>query len=90
MRHRIDERTTNPQERTFEEERRRSKVIPRFNDEKSAMTSSSPPSCASDLWNRVSVSEIERQQLRFLREQLGIDPPPEGVRNQVRRRKKAA
>ena len=37
VRHRINVRTTNLLERTFEEERRRSKVIPRFNDEKSAM-----------------------------------------------------
>jgi hypothetical protein len=44
----------------------------------------------SDRWNRVSVSEIERQQLRLLRQQLGIDPPPEGMTKQARRRKKAA
>jgi hypothetical protein len=44
----------------------------------------------SERWNRVSVSEIERQQLRLLRQHLGIDPPPEGVPKRVRRRKKAA
>jgi hypothetical protein len=44
----------------------------------------------SDRWNRVSVSEIERQQLRLLRQQLGIDPPPDGMPKQARRRKKAA
>lgn len=48
------------------------------------------PFRVSDRWNRVSVSEIERQQLRLLRQQLGIDPPPEGMTKQVRRRKKAA
>jgi hypothetical protein len=42
----------------------------------------------SDRWNRVSVSEIERQQLRLLRQQLGIDPPPEGVPKHVRRRRR--
>jgi hypothetical protein len=38
----------------------------------------------------VSVSDIDRQQLRLLRQQLGIDPPPEVVPRQARRRKKAA
>ncbi len=36
-RHRIHCRTTNLIERSFEEERRRTKVIPRFTDERSAM-----------------------------------------------------
>jgi putative transposase len=91
VRHRINVRTTNLLERTFEEERRRSKVIPRFGDEKSAMKLVFATLMrVSDRWNRVSVSEIERQQLRLLRQQLGIDPPPEGASKQVRRRKKAA
>jgi putative transposase len=91
VRHRINVRTTNLLERTFEEERRRSKVIPRFGDEKSAMKLVFATLMrVSDRWNRVSVSEIERQQLRLLRQQLGIDPPPEGVPTRVRRRKKAA
>ena len=78
-------------ERTFEEERRRSKVIPRFGDEKSAMKLVFATLLrVSDRWNRISVSEMERQQLRLLRQQLGIDPPPEGVPKQMRRRKKAA
>ena len=91
VRHRINVRTTNLLERTFEEERRRSKVIPRFGDEKSAMKLVFATLMrVSDRWNRVSVSEIERQQLRLLRQQLGIDPPPEGVPKPVRRRRKAA
>jgi putative transposase len=91
VRHRINVRTTNLLERTFEEERRRSKVIPRFGDEKSAMKLVFATLMrVSDRWNRVSVSDVERQQLRLLRQQLGIDPPPEGVSKQVRRRKKAA
>ena len=45
-------------ERTFEEERRRSKVIPRFNDEKSAMKLVFATLMrVSDRWNRVSVSD---------------------------------
>lgn len=91
VRHRINVRTTNLLERTFEEERRRSKVIPRFGDERSAMKLVFGTLMrVSDRWNRVSVSEIERQQLRLLRQQLGVDPPPEGMPKQVRRRKKAA
>ncbi len=91
VRHRINTRTTNLLERTFEEERRRSKVIPRFGDEKSAMKLVFATLLrVSDRWNRVSVSEIERQQLRMLRQQLGTDPPPEGVPKQARRRRKAA
>jgi putative transposase len=37
VRHRINARTTNLLERTFEGERRRTKVIPRLLDEKSSM-----------------------------------------------------
>jgi putative transposase len=78
VRHRINARTTNLLERSFEEERRRTKVIPRLLDEKSAMklVFATLMRC-SDRWNRVSVSDLERQQLRLLRRQLGIDPEPE-------------
>jgi putative transposase len=89
VRHRINTRTTNLLERPFEEERRRSKVIPRFGDEKSAMKLVFATLMrVSDRWNRVSVSEIERQQLRLPRQQLGIDPPPEGIAKQGRRERK--
>jgi putative transposase len=91
VRHRINVRTTNLIERCFEEERRRSKVIPRFGEEKSAMKLVFATLMrVSDRWNRVSVTEMERQQLRLLRQQLGFDPPPEGMPRQARRRKKAA
>jgi putative transposase len=91
VRHRINVRTTNLLERSFEEERRRSKVIPRFNDERSAMKLVFATLIrVSDRWNRISVSELERQQLRLLRQQLGIDPPPETAPKQARRRRKAA
>ena len=78
VRHRIAIRTTNLLERSFEEERRRTKVIPRLLDEKSAMklVFATLIRC-SDRWNRVSISDLERQQLRLLRRQLGIDPEPE-------------
>jgi putative transposase len=78
VRHRVNARTTNLLERSFEEERRRTKVIPRLLDEKSAMklVFATLMRC-SDRWNRVSVSELEHQQLRLLRRQLGIDPEPD-------------
>lgn len=70
-RHRINVRTTNLLERTFEEERRRSKVIPRFLDEKSAMKLVFATMIrVSDKWRPVPVTELDRQQLRLLRREL--------------------
>jgi putative transposase len=75
--HRISVRTTNLLERSFLEERRRSKVIPRFTDEKSAMKLVFATLIrASERWSRVSISELERKQLKLLRRELGVDPPP--------------
>ena len=31
---------------------------------------------AADRWSRVSISDLERHQLRLLRAELGLDPPP--------------
>jgi putative transposase len=71
-------RTTNLLERSFLEERRRSKVIPRFTEEKSAMKLVFATLIrASERWSRVSISELERKQLKLLRRERGIDPPPE-------------
>ena len=90
-RHRINVRTTNLLERTFEEERRRTKVIPRLLDEKSAMKLVFATLIrVSDRWSRVSVSDLERQQLRLLRRELGIDPDPTGERKEVRPKKRTA
>lgn len=87
VRHRINVRTTNLLERSFVEERRRSKVIPRFTDEKSAMKLVFATLIrASDRWSRVSVSDLERKQLVLLRQELGIDPPP-GTGKEVRQQK---
>jgi transposase-like protein len=76
VRHRINVRTTNLVERSFVEERRRTKVIPRLLDEKSAMklVFATLIRCAQR-WMRISVSDLERHQLRLLRQELGIDPP---------------
>lgn len=79
VRHRVFVRTTNLAERSFEEERRRTKVIPRLMSERSAMklVFATLIRC-SKRWCRVSISDIERRQLIVLREQLGLDPPPAG------------
>jgi putative transposase len=90
-RHRINVRTTNLLERTFEEERRRTKVIPRLLDEKSAMKLVFATLIrVSDRWQRVAVSDLERQQLRLLRQELGIDHGPEDKKKEVRRRGRSA
>ncbi len=88
-RHRIHCRTTNLIERSFEEERRRTKVIPRFTDERSAMKLVFGVLIrCSERWSRVSITDIERHQLRLLRVELGIDPPPTPEEKEVRNRKR--
>jgi putative transposase len=84
-------RTTNLLERTFEEERRRTKVIPRLLDERSAMKLVFATLIrVSERWCRVSVSDLERQQLRLLRRELGTDPDPAGESKEVSRKKRTA
>jgi putative transposase len=85
VRHRINVRTTNLLERSFLEERRRTKVIPRLLDEKSAMKLVFATLMrVSERWSRVSISELERKQLELLRRELGIDPPPDKQRREPR------
>jgi putative transposase len=77
VRHRVNVRTTNLVERSFVEERRRTKVIPRLLDEKSAMKLVFATLIRSaQRWSRISINDLERHQLRLLRQELGIDPPP--------------
>jgi len=77
VRHRIRVRTTNLAERGFEEERRRTKVIPRLMSEQATMKLAFATMIrAADRWCRVSVNDIERHQLKLLRTELGLDPPP--------------
>jgi len=91
VRHRIRVRTTNLAERSFEEERRRTKVIPRLMDEKAAMKLVFATMIrAAERWCRVSVSDLERHQLTLLRTELGLDPPPATDQKTDRRRKVAA
>lgn len=77
VRHRVHARTTNLLERSFVEERRRTKVIPRLLDEKSALklVFASLIRC-SERWRKIAVNDLEVQQLRLLRKELGLDPPP--------------
>jgi putative transposase len=87
VRHRINLRTTNLLERSFVEERRRTKVIRRLMAEKSAMKLVFATLMrVSERWSRVSVSELERKRLRLLRGDLGIDPPPGDERKEPPRR----
>jgi putative transposase len=84
--HRINVRTTNLLERSFLEERRRTKVIPGLMDEKSAMKLVFAVLIrVSERWSRVSVLELERQQLKLLRRELGIDTPPDERREPRRK-----
>lgn len=77
VRHRIRVRTTNLAERSFEEERRRTKVIPRLMSERATMKLAFATMIRSaERWCRVSINDIERHQLSLLRVELGIDPPP--------------
>ena len=74
-------RTTNLIERSFLEERRRTKVIPRFFTEQSCLKlafatlwQASPALLARQRWQGVRMSEFERQQLALLRKELGLEP----------------
>ena len=77
VRHRIRVRTTNLADRSFVEERWRTKVVGRFSDERSAMKLVFATMIrAADRWCRVSISDLERHQLVLLRADLGLDPEP--------------
>jgi transposase-like protein len=68
-------RTTNLLERSFLEERRRTRTIPRFFSEKSCLKLVFATLWrASQRWQAVRMSEIERQQLKLLRRELGLLP----------------
>ena len=66
-------RTTNLLERSFLEQRRRTKVIPRFFTEKSCLKLVfSTLWQASSRWRGVRMSEFELQQIALLRKELGL------------------
>ena len=67
--HRKNVRTTNLIERSFEEERRRAKVVPRFRGEKECLKLVFASLWrASERWRRVRFTEYERKALERYRE----------------------
>ncbi|HKS53082.1 MAG TPA: hypothetical protein VJS67_14550 [Pseudonocardiaceae bacterium] len=44
----------------------------------------------AERWCRVSISDLERHQLKLLRAELGFDPPPAADHHHTGRRKAAA
>lgn len=64
-------RTTNLAERAIEEEKRRTKTIPRFFDEKSCLKLCYASLMrASQRWQRVRITEFDRTRVMVLRDQL--------------------
>jgi putative transposase len=75
--HRRHVRTTNLIERSFEEERRRTKILPRFWSEHSGLKLMFAVLWrASARWPRVRITSLERKQLDLLRAHLGLTPDP--------------
>ncbi|MDI3298344.1 MAG: IS256 family transposase [Bacillota bacterium] len=75
--HRKFVRTTNLIERSFEEERRRTKVLPRFFDERSALKLIFGALIrAAARWQRIHLTQLEQRQILALRQELGLDPVP--------------
>ncbi len=90
VRHRKAIRTTNLLERTFEEERRRSKVIPRFFDEKSCLKLAFATLIrVSERWQRLGMNSFEKGQIRKLREELKLSPSAIETRSKNRLTKAA-
>jgi putative transposase len=85
--HRKAIRTTNLLERTFEEEKRRTKVIPRFFDEKSCLKLVFATLIrVSQRWQRVRMGTFELAQIDRLRGELGLLPPsPSDVKERSRK-----
>jgi transposase-like protein len=77
LRHQRSIRTTNLLERAFQESRRRTKVIPRFFTERACLKLVfSALWKTSQRWRAVTTTELERQQLALLRQELGLPPYP--------------
>jgi putative transposase len=72
--HRKRIRTTNLLERAFLEVRRRTRTIPRFFDERGCLKLIFATLLeASDRWQRIRFSDLDRAQLDQLRQRLGIE-----------------
>ena len=77
-RHRKFVRTTNLIERSFVEERRRTKTLPRFFTEKSCLKLVYATLIrAAAHWQRITITRLEHQQLDVLRRALGFAPAVE-------------
>jgi transposase-like protein len=75
-RHRRTVRSTNLIERTFEEERRRTKIIPQFLTEKSCLKLVFSVLYRAALrWQRIPMEEFEGKEINRLRKNLGIKIP---------------
>ena len=75
--HRKYMRTTNLIERSLEEERRRTKAIPSFFDEHSALKLVfGALTRATARRQRVRVTDLGHHEMRRLRRELGLDPTP--------------
>ncbi len=89
--HRRYVRTTNLIERSFLEERRRTKIIPRFFDERSCLKLVfATLQRASQRWQRIRITELEQKQLDVLRQHLGLEPDPLPTKRSERGTKEAA
>lgn len=74
VRHRKSVRTTNLIERSFEEQRRRTKIIPGFFTEQSFLKLVfSVLIRASKRWRRIVMDEMELKQIDALRKELGLN-----------------
>ena len=74
VRHRRSARTTNLVERSFEEERRRTKIIPGFLTEQSCLKLVfSVLIKVSKRWSRVAMDDMELKQIDALRKKQGLD-----------------
>lgn len=83
VRHRKSVRTTNLIERSFEEERRRTKVIPGFWTEQSCLKLVfSVLLRAGRRWQRVSMADMELKQIDTLRKELELNGNDHQVKNE--------
>ncbi|MGB9793271.1 MAG: IS256 family transposase, partial [Thermacetogeniaceae bacterium] len=82
--HRKFVRTTNLIERSFEEERRRTKTLPKFFGEHSALKLVfAALTRATRRWQKIHITELEQKQMQKLRQSLGLDPDPNsGIRKE--------
>lgn len=91
LRHRITVRTTNLVERSIEEERRRTKVIPHLNDERTLTKLVFATLIrVSARWSKTTrFTDVDRQRIRQLRKEHGIESPEDQVESKERKRRSA-